>query len=77
MTKVLHFALKEVAFFNFQRDAGLRERCEDIVHVRDMVFYGLRKNYDVVNIDQTGLPLILRNYKVEGALETRWCVCET
>ena len=65
------------AVLNLQGDASLSESGEDFVDMTNVAIQSFGEDYDIVEIDETRLPLETGEDDIERSLECGRCVSET
>ena len=76
MSQILHLSGKELRLFDIETDASVLESLQNFVDTSGVFFYGVAEYYDVVEINQTCLPFVLRQYQIESSLKRRRCICQ-
>lgn len=72
MSKVLDFPMEEEAFLDLQGYAGFGEAPKYFVYMGDMFLNRLRIEYNIVYVEDTCLPVVFFEYKIQKKLEQRW-----
>ena len=77
MSEVLDCSRKECALLDLQGNASCGEARQNFVDVLDVLLEGVREDNDVVQIDEVGVPLELREDHFQRSLKGRRSVCRS